>query len=1141
MKKHFLLIPCCLLAVGCQSAPSGAPGTTSPQLQTVAHSEKNPSSPETVARQITVRVDVGDRRGSGTIIAKRGNRYTILTNAHVTNKSNTYRITTPDGKTHPAQCAQPLKQGTCHVEKNHDLALLEFTATDRYTAAEWGDSRNLKPGETIYSAGFPFEQTELKINRGQIKLQTSKPLQGGYQIGYDLPTVQGMSGGSLIDTNGQLIGIIGLSSEPILNGGYQYQDGSQPTADDVKALRRSSFAIPIATLAKLDPQYTAFLPKPNSGAMARAKYTGVVKRVDEIAEQITVRIEDKNGDNGSGVIVAKEGDTYYVVTAAHVVENGAVTVVTPSQERIALTDREINVVNKDVDVAVVKFKSSQNYRIAEIGKYEFNEQDWVFVSGFPGKDKSKQRHLTMGIVQDRNNALFNVKDRNEKDGSLRKGNNLVYTNLSLPGLSGGAVLDRQGRLVGINTGAENVQIITQEGESEEINFGFALGIPISTVIGVAQRQIPTAQLQVTTTPASKQNQTEESEIYKISLSALTKPIQAASAKEWLDYANLLWRSASYPESISAFETAIKLLARSPENSDRKERLKIAYYGLGLAWLGSSQIKDRERQDLQASVLAFRQAINFDPDSSQSWRYLGTSLQKLEKNEEALMAYQKAISNQKNDIVLHLQRGDILNKIKRYSDAINSYTEAMNFKSNHPWIYINRGIAYKNQKQYDQAIADFNRAIELDPQFAAGYLNRGVVYKEQKQYDLAIADFNRAIELDPQLAMAYNNRGTVYEEQKQYDRAIKDCNQAIQLDPRLAMAYINRGTVYAEQKQYDRAIADFNQAIQLDPRSAIAYSNRGAVYRKQKQYDKAMNDYNRAIQLDPQLLEAYLNRGNLHILKQQYDRGMNDYNRAIQLDSQFAVAYLNRGVAYGKQQQYDQEMNDYNRAIQLDPQLLKAYLNRGLVHGKWQQYDQAINDYNRAIHLDPQFSGAYFNRGNAYENQKKYDQAMNDYNRAIQLDPQLSEAYLNRGAILDSVKQQYAQAINDYNRAIQLDPQFAKAYFNRANIYKKYKQYNRAVEDYSRAIQLDPQFAKAYFNRANTYRENKQYDRSIKDYNRAIQINPTFAEAYSNRGITYFEQKQYSQAKADVKKAADLYRDQNNMGGYQKMMIVLKQL
>lgn len=1115
MKKHLLLLPCCLLAVSCQGTPSGVPGTTSSQLQTVAHSEKNRSSPENIARQITVRVNVGNRRGSGAIIAKRGNRYTILTNAHVANKSNTYQITTSDGKTHPAKCAQPLKQGTCYVEKNHDLALLEFTATKQYTAAEWGDSRNLKPGETIYSAGFPFEQTELKIDRGQIKLQTSKPLQGGYQIGYDLPTAQGMSGGSLLNANGQLIGIIGLSSEPILDGGYQYQDGSQPTADEVTALRRSSFAIPIAILAKLDTQYTAFLSKPNSGAMARAKYTGVVKRVDDIAEQITVRIEDKNGGNGSGVIVAKEGDTYYVVTAAHVVKDGAAAVVTPSQERIGLSDGEINIVNQDVDVAVVKFKSSQNYRIAEISKYEFNEQDLVFVSGFPGKDHSKQRHLTIGAVQDRNNALFVVKDSSEKDGSLSRGINLVYSNLSLPGMSGGAVLDRQGRLVGINTGAENEKIITQDYKSVEINFGYALGIPISTVLGVAQGKIPTDQLQVATTPRSKQSQSENRDIYEILLSTLTKPTQTASAKEWLDYANLLWRSKKPQESITAFEIAIKLLERNSGILDRKEQLRIAYYGLGLSWLENDQMSNDKAQRFKPAISAFKKATDIDPSFYLSWRYLGISLRNSQRYEEALIAYRTAIPKQSNDFVLYVEQGDILVELSRFSDAINSYTEAIKIKSNHPWIYLNRGLTYKRQKQYDRAMDDYARAIQLDSQLASPYLNRSNIFIQNQQYERAMDDCNRAIQINPLFAPAYMNRGVIYMKQKQYRQAIDEYNRAIQLGsvkPQLVMAYSNRGFAYKEQKQYDRAISDYNRAIQIDPQFATAYYNRGNVYADVGQYDKAIADFDRAISL---------------------------YNDKFQ-QAELAAAYNDRGSIYGAKQQNDKAFQDYNRAIKLDPQLSMAYANRGDMYLKSQQYDNAMEDCNLAIKIDPQMVKAYFCRGSIYAEKQQDNQAMEDYNQVIKLGYHVPKVYYNLGIIYKKHKQT-DRAIEHYSEAIKLNPKFWEAYKSRGAVYLEQKKYTEAMADYNRAIQLNPNDAEVYANRGNIYADNKQYSEAIADYNRAIQLNPTDPGFYYNRASIYFEQKQYSQAKADVKKAADLYRAQNNMGAYQQMMAQLEKL
>ena len=46
------------------------------------------------------------------------------------------------------------------------------------------------------------------------------------------------------------------------------------------------------------------------------------EQVNKIAEQITVLIEGQN--QGSGIIIAREGSTYYVLTAKHVVGGGAI-------------------------------------------------------------------------------------------------------------------------------------------------------------------------------------------------------------------------------------------------------------------------------------------------------------------------------------------------------------------------------------------------------------------------------------------------------------------------------------------------------------------------------------------------------------------------------------------------------------------------------------------------------------------------------------------------------------------------------------------------------------------------------------------------------------------------------------------------
>ncbi|NJK47901.1 hypothetical protein HC931_06745 [Candidatus Gracilibacteria bacterium] len=112
------------------------------------------------------------------------------------------------------------------------------------------------------------------------------------------------------------------------------------------------------------------LPQPVvAQTQSHSEYTGVVKEVDEIAQQITVRIDSKNNGNGSGVIVAKDENTYYVLTAAHVVKNSdTYTLVAPDGQKHLLDASKITLF-KGVDLAVVQFASSRTYTVATLANY----------------------------------------------------------------------------------------------------------------------------------------------------------------------------------------------------------------------------------------------------------------------------------------------------------------------------------------------------------------------------------------------------------------------------------------------------------------------------------------------------------------------------------------------------------------------------------------------------------------------------------------------------------------------------------------------------------------------------------------------------------------------------------------------------
>jgi len=209
-----------------------------------------------VAKSITVKVFSGDGRGSGILVQRKIRAYLVLTNEHVLNLGDKYRVQTPDGLIYPAHRYRA-------SFRNNDLGLLQFNG-DRpsYTIASLGKSTKLTAGDQIFAAGFPAEEKAVNhqsdkgfvFTSGSISLVSKKALQGGYQVGYTNDIQQGMSGGPVINTQGKVVAVNGMHAYPIWGDPYLYQDGSKPYPKMRDLMIHSSWGIPIEIFTKLAPQ-----------------------------------------------------------------------------------------------------------------------------------------------------------------------------------------------------------------------------------------------------------------------------------------------------------------------------------------------------------------------------------------------------------------------------------------------------------------------------------------------------------------------------------------------------------------------------------------------------------------------------------------------------------------------------------------------------------------------------------------------------------------------------------------------------------------------------------------------------------------------------------------------------------------------
>jgi len=190
-----------------------------------------------------------------------------------------------------------------------------------------------------------------------------------------------------------------------------------------------------------------------------------------IAEKITVRIEGAN--NGSGVIIEQQGNTYTVLTNLHVVDQkGIYTVYTPDGKKCCTINSTQVTPLPNVDLAIFQFTSNQNYRVAQKGDSDqVTGSKIVYIAGYPvqipGVPKGSFNFLSGQISSRIQNP--------------QKGYALAYTVQAFTGMSGGPILDEEGKLVGIHGNAG----------TDPVTGGTAtLGIPLKTYLSLAPSAKP---------------------------------------------------------------------------------------------------------------------------------------------------------------------------------------------------------------------------------------------------------------------------------------------------------------------------------------------------------------------------------------------------------------------------------------------------------------------------------------------------------------------------------------------------------------------------------------------------------------------------------------------------------------------------
>jgi serine protease Do len=139
--------------------------------------------------------------GSGVVISPDGY---IVTNNHVIDGAVDIRVTTSNRRV--------LKAKLIGADPLTDLAVLKVDDTKDLASAPWGDSREVRPGQTVLAFGNPYG-FRFTVTRGIVSAvnrpnpDASDRRKPGEFIQTDAAINPGNSGGPLVDARGEVVGI----------------------------------------------------------------------------------------------------------------------------------------------------------------------------------------------------------------------------------------------------------------------------------------------------------------------------------------------------------------------------------------------------------------------------------------------------------------------------------------------------------------------------------------------------------------------------------------------------------------------------------------------------------------------------------------------------------------------------------------------------------------------------------------------------------------------------------------------------------------------------------------------------------------------------------------------------------------------
>lgn len=372
-------------------------------------------------------------------------------------------------------------------------------------------------------------------------------------------------------------------------------------------------------------------------------------------------------------------------------------------------------------------------------------------------------------------------------------------------------------------------------------------------------------------------------------------------------------------------------------------------------------------------------------------------------QEALDKLHEAVTINPGCGAWYFNMGLTLDGLERYEEAIACFQRALDLLPDDVEILNCLAVDYTRTTEYDLALSTFERVEKLDPSFEAAYCNRIITYTEMEQHDKAEQMFYLAQEINPDCPICFYNIGNSLFTRGLYARAIWCWEKTAKLEPIHPMIHYRIAQACWADGQYDKAREHFLQELRQNPGHVEILLDYGIFLLEHGQTRQAAEKFNWILELQPDFAPAMFYKGEVHRIEDDLASASYWYRRTIRTDENMAGPRFRLAKILLWQNQPDEIPELLKTELRLSCDDEQVLLLTGRMLLSVGEYEEAVNCFLKVLDTNPQQGQAYFGMAAVLMQKRDAEGCLQFLEHAVGLDVKIPAAYVCTALIHTSQK------------------------------------------------------------------------------------------------------------------------------------------